>query len=327
MMERTSVALSSIEYSAQFQESIRRLHRGMEARPNFQTYIDCHLSGPESRLAQFERQLVPEIQHHCGSLESLRVLDFGCGTGATTVALAAACPRVVGLDLDAESLEICRDRLAEHQLEERVEMLVAGDLMERAAELGSFDLILLNGVIEHIPLSLRGLRRKILRRLFDLLRPGGSLFIADTPNRLIPHDSHTTGLWWIPWSRPGSAWAFQRCIEKGRYLPAETRSSGSIGLEEEGAWGATYGEILSYLDRERVRVLNLEPGHSERVHFAFEGSPKRRIFERAMHPVAVRLLRIPLTALVPYLDNLVLQKHEEGPLPIRINEGIAGSPA
>jgi S-adenosylmethionine-dependent methyltransferase len=302
------MSLSSLKYSEQFQQLIRQMHRGMEDRPQYASYIQAQLSGPGSRIAAFEEHLVPEIRHHFGDLENLRILDFGCGTGATTVPLAAACSQVVGLDLGASNVAICRQRLEEHGMRHRVQDLVQGDLEKIYNQLGLFDVIVVNGVIEHIPISQSGLRGRILRCLFEMLRPGGSLFIADTPNRLFPYDSHTTRLWWIPWTRPGSKRAFDKAVGKGRFIPVESYSEGPLGLEQEGAWGATYWEILSYLDKNEFEVVNLLPGHGDRVHYAMAGSWRRRLFERIFHLIAVRMLNVPLTALIPYIDNLVIRK-------------------
>ncbi len=302
------MALTEIRYSPRFEAAIRRMHRGMEDRPQYAYYIAGQLSGPKSRLAECEGQLLPEIEHHLGPLEGRRALDFGCGTGITTACLAGRGARVVALDIREESLEIARQRVGEHGLHERVEEFACGALEELAPDLGRFDLILLNGVIEHIPLSIDGARRGVLRQLFELLEVGGCLFIGDTPNRLLPFDGHTTHLWWIPWTRPGSEWAYRRAIAKGRFLPAETYSEGTLGLEEEGAWGATYWEILSYLDRGRFEVVNLLSGHDESLHFAIPRSGKRALFERLLHPIAVRTFGVPLLAFFPFLSNLVIRR-------------------
>jgi hypothetical protein len=40
------------------------------------------------------------------------------------------------------------------------------------------------------------------------------------------------------------------------------------------------------------------------------GSWRRRLFERIFHLIAVRMLSVPLTALIPYIDNLVIRKRE-----------------
>jgi len=300
--------LIDIEYSQAFEAAIRQMHRGMEDRPQYAGYIAGQLSGAGTRLDDCESSLTPEIEFHVGSLDGRRVLDFGCGTGITTACLAARGARVVATDISTSSLDIARQRVTEHGLAEQVELFIPGMLDDIKDQLGHFDLILLNGVVEHIPLSLTGTRRLVLRQLFEMLEVGGSLFLADTPNRLIPFDGHTTGLWWIPWTRPGSRWAYQRALSQGRFSSAESYTEGPLGLEEEGAWGATFWEIRSYFDRDRIEVINLQPGHDAHVHFTLESSGKRALFERLAYPFAVKLLGVPLTAFFPSLNNLAIRR-------------------
>src|ERR1700704_1483 len=207
----------SFEYSDEFRRRTRHFQRGMEAFPNYEKYIANHLGGPQSRLMQFVHYLVPEIEYRCGNLDGMRVLDFGCGTGASTAALAARCQSAAAYDIDAEGLDICRMRLEEHGLESRVRILRAPSLEEVKDQIGRVDLVLMCGVVEHLPLTEANLRRTILRTLFEMLDDGGSLYIYDTPNRLWPYDFHTTGLMGIPWTKPGSPDAYRKAVERGRY--------------------------------------------------------------------------------------------------------------
>jgi SAM-dependent methyltransferase len=56
---------------------------------------------------------------------------------------------------------------------------------------GSFDAVLLNGVLEHM---LPAERTALLREAVRLVRPGGRVLVAETPNRWFPRNSHTK-LW------------------------------------------------------------------------------------------------------------------------------------
>lgn len=97
-----------------------------------------------------------------------RVLDVGCGAGGALSALAEAGDwEVFGLELDAE---------AAREATRRGFKVQQGDLVDSDFEPGSFDLIRMGHVIEHVrdPLA-------TLRRAWELLRPGGILF-GETPN-------------------------------------------------------------------------------------------------------------------------------------------------
>jgi 2-polyprenyl-3-methyl-5-hydroxy-6-metoxy-1,4-benzoquinol methylase len=98
-----------------------------------------------------------------------RVLDVGCSSGYLAAPLAARRNTIVGVELDAAA---ARDAQA------FCEQVLLGDVetMELPLEPGSFDVVLLGDVIEHLhdPVD-------TLRRLRRFLRPGGRLVLS-TPN-------------------------------------------------------------------------------------------------------------------------------------------------
>jgi SAM-dependent methyltransferase len=97
-----------------------------------------------------------------------RVLDVGCGAGGALVALARVGKwEVCGLELDVAAAR----RAAAQGFNVR-----QGDLVDTDFEPGSFDLIRMGHVIEHVrdPIA-------TLRRAWALLKPGGTLF-GETPN-------------------------------------------------------------------------------------------------------------------------------------------------
>ena len=100
-----------------------------------------------------------------------RVLELGCGSGATLGALRAAgrCKWTTGVELVAS---------AAREAEKSVDEVHVGDIekMDLAAKLGTYDAILCLDVLEHLvdPWS-------AVRRLGELLVPGGVL-VASIPN-------------------------------------------------------------------------------------------------------------------------------------------------
>lgn len=300
--------MQEIEYSDQFRQMITNMHVGLEDSPFYESYINAHLGGRDGRPMVFARTIIPEIEYHCGPLAGRRVLDFGCGTGASTAALAELTNSVAAFDVWQGSVDIARQRLLEHGLSDRVEYYCGSDIEEVKDSIGTFDVIVALGVIEHLPITIPGLRQRVLRSAAALLNPQGYMFLGDTPNRLWPEDSHTTRLWWIPWTRPGSQWAFDRAIAKGRYARTEHYSAGPSGLEEQGAWGATYWEINRCLRSCGMTCVNLAHGHNRHISYSGSRSSKEAIFESVMRPTMCKVLRAPLTAFAPYLNNLVFRK-------------------
>src|SRR5262245_8090892 len=129
-----------------------------------------------------------------------RVLDFGCGPGGSSVVLARlGIQRIVGLDLVNDYASLWRRRLAENGFGGIGTFVQAGAGMRFPFRQGTFDFVLLNGVLEHM---LPEERRDLLRAILDLVRPGGRVLVTETPNRWFPRNSHTK-LWlseWIPFA-------------------------------------------------------------------------------------------------------------------------------
>jgi SAM-dependent methyltransferase len=117
---------------------------------------------------------VPDLDRRLRSAPPPRVLDLGCGLGASSVALARAYPRatVLGVDLDEASVTDARRAAAQAGMADRVSFAV-GD-----AALGTlvapFDLVTIFEALHDIgdPVgALRAARR--------LLADGGSVLVAD----------------------------------------------------------------------------------------------------------------------------------------------------
>lgn len=125
-------------------------------------------------------------------LKGKRWLDFGCGGGASTMILARLFPDspIVGVDLSERSLAIARAR-TEYFRYRNVDFLLSPSPDCLPPDLGSFDAILFSAVLEHL---LPEERKILLPRLWDLLNPGGVLFIDQTPWRYFPFEGHTTRL-------------------------------------------------------------------------------------------------------------------------------------
>src|SRR5205823_2648279 len=135
----------SFQYSAEFRKRSKKLLRGMEHFPNYSKYLEDELGGPNSRLMHFIQYLIPEIEYRCGPLADKTVLDFGCGPGPSTAALAMNCRSVAGYDIDRELVDVCRMRLKEHGLESAVRLYCAPNLEDVKDRIGPVDLVLLSG--------------------------------------------------------------------------------------------------------------------------------------------------------------------------------------
>jgi ubiquinone/menaquinone biosynthesis C-methylase UbiE len=105
------------------------------------------------------------------------ILDVGCGTGTFAIMLKTACPTalVVGVDPDETVLGLARDKAAaaRAEVEWRSGM---GDELSSLLPKGSADKAVSSLVLHQCPMDMK---RAILGSIFDALKPGGHLFIAD----------------------------------------------------------------------------------------------------------------------------------------------------
>ena len=124
---------------------------------------EARIPGEGSRLDQARW-----IEAELGSLAGLRVLEIGCYDGYLLHRLEAAGARGLGIEPSARAARLGAER---HGVEIR-----AGGFEEVELAPGSFDLIVLSHVLEHM-----GQPRATLERCRELLAPRGHLFV-EVPN-------------------------------------------------------------------------------------------------------------------------------------------------
>jgi 2-polyprenyl-3-methyl-5-hydroxy-6-metoxy-1,4-benzoquinol methylase len=125
------------------------------------------------------------------SLSGKRIMDFGCGSGASSVILARMFPQaeILGIELEEPLLGLARMR-AKHYGLNRLTFARTPSGLELPPGVGEFDAVVMSEVYEHL---LPDERRTLMPRIWSTLRPGGILFIT-APCRYFVIESHTSGL-------------------------------------------------------------------------------------------------------------------------------------
>jgi len=179
--------------------------------PEAQDDFDAHVTG---RLEKFRQRHIPFLDHMLG-LKGKHILEIGCGTGSSSVALAEQGARVLGLDVDEPSLEVARERINSYKLQQMI-ALKEGNAMElgKIFKPEEFDVVIFFASIEHMTHPERILA---LKGAWQVLKKGGALCILGTPNRLWYFDVHTSSLPFYMWLPDDLAHAYSAFSPRERF--------------------------------------------------------------------------------------------------------------
>lgn len=237
-----------------------------------------------------------------------RILDLGCGSGASSMILARMFPttKIVGIELEEELLRIARARL-QHYGYKNIEFHLSPSGNDLPPSIGEFDFVILSAVYEHL---LPEERETVMPQVWSVIKPNGYLFLNMTPHRYFPIEHHTTGMPLINYLPPSLALAVSRKFSK-RIDPTE---SWEIMLRR-GIRGATENEILKILRKvPEYRPVLLEPlknGLKDRIDLWYSAlnQQKLKIVKKSIKGFMKGLRLVTGITLVPNL-SLVIKKQE-----------------
>ena len=181
-----------------------------------------------------------------------RLLDFGSGCGASTMVLSRMFPQtqIVGVELVPEFVEVARRRAEFYGVTDRVRFALSPDSDSLPAGIGNdFDYVVLSGVYEHL---LPEERQSVIPLVWSRLRPGGMLFLFETPHRWFPIESHTTVLPFINYLPDFMAHWSARHFSRPYRVNSDISWTGLLRL---GIRGGTVREIVSILDGRGAELL------------------------------------------------------------------------
>ena len=142
----------------------------LASRPPKPMWFDFALSSNQ-RGEQIYQRIVSHFPN-----SRRRYLDVGCGFGGFLVAFSKYGFEVKGMEIDPIRIELAEANCRDHRLQDCVfEASILDD--DLSDELGSFDVITCNDVIEHVADASRA-----IENMARLLNPGGVLFM-EIPNK------------------------------------------------------------------------------------------------------------------------------------------------
>jgi 2-polyprenyl-3-methyl-5-hydroxy-6-metoxy-1,4-benzoquinol methylase len=224
-----------------------------------------------------------------------RILDFGCGSGASTMILARMFPdaKIVGVEMSSDLLSVARKRL-EYYGYPNLQLLLSPSGTEIPPNCGRFDFVVLNAVVEHL---LPHERKIILPLLWSLLKSNGVLFINETPHRYFPVEVHTTGLPLVNYL-PGAI-----------VLPLVRRLSQYVDATEtweqllrRGIRGCTEREVASNLGKNAALLNPSQKGLRDRVDLWHSGlSPRFSLIKLVLKGILKVVYAATGSVVVPYI--------------------------
>ena len=166
-------------------ESMRQLAASVAAE-GWDTAFAETCSRQSTAMNQYLRQYIADAsrgnwKYLLDFPEPSTVLDFGCGWGETTLALSRSASHVVSMDLTFERLLLLRARSVDCGAN-NVTFAHGGDTLPLPFADDSFDAVVMNGVLEWVPVTKTGDPRRsqleILREFRRILKPSGQLYVG-----------------------------------------------------------------------------------------------------------------------------------------------------
>lgn len=236
-------------------------------------------------------------------------LDFGCGFGASTMAIARMGCRVVGVDADSKLLRLAERISADCRASDLVTLVEHPDTANLPFADGEFDGVVASGVFEHIRHENRAV---FSAECWRMIRPGGVLYVLGSPNRLWPIDGHTTGLplvHWLPkWAAMPTVRRFCKRVERACTWE-QLLDEGLVGVNLFGLLRSLVGSELCVRDGGNIKF------YFSTIHARKKSGLKRaaagavytwlRLWERPL-----RLVGIPVEAFLPSINVAIRKKPE-----------------
>ncbi len=166
----------------------------------------------KGRLDMDRREIIPWLDNS-RNLSGQKILEVGCGTGSSSVALAEQNADVIGIDLDSGALEVARKRAKLYELDIDFNDINCIDYL-RGLKNKKFDQIIFFASLEHMTLTER---ISSLKLAWSLLKEKGLLTIIETPNRLWFYDGHTSMMNFFHWLPDELAFSYSKFSKRGNF--------------------------------------------------------------------------------------------------------------
>ncbi len=288
------------EQLEQLTESLQKnyLDRGNTKSELSPQEYNAAISGQLYERLGYNRNRIAPWLHQVKDLNDAHILEIGCGTGISTLALTEQGAKVVGVDVDAGALEVAKDRMKIAGYEAELH-LVNGDEIQESFKGKKFDFIIYYAVLEHMTVKER---LASLQQAWDMLPKGGYLAVIETPNRLWYYDSHTAALPFYDWLPDDLAFYYSKFSSRKNFKDSY-RELDDDQLMKFARWGrgASYHEFeVAIAPLKELQVVSSLVKFEKTAFFklGFKGLRYVR-FLRSLHK------NLPKGFCYPYLDIVI----------------------
>jgi len=189
-------------------------HTGWRSEKNFtkEAYKEDLQDHIINRIESDRRRILPWLNNSM-PLNGKKILEIGCGTGSSSIALAEQGAKVIGIDLDEGALKVADDRKKAYNLDVEFYFLNAVEAYQKFKD-EKFDMIIFFATLEHMT---HEERLDAMASTWNMLNEGGMWVVLETPNRLWYFDGHTSGLPFFQWLPDDLAFKYSKYSPRNEF--------------------------------------------------------------------------------------------------------------
>ena len=257
------------------------------------------------------KSLVPLIIQKT-NITNKKILDFGCGRGQSTFALALEGGICDGIDISKDHVLIAKKTRDEYFSQLPINFNYLSQTKSLPYQDEHFDMVVCNAVFEHIhPKE----REDHFAEIYRITKPGGQIIIRGTPNRFFPKDGHTSELWLVPWL-PLTIEKYYVIFRNGAIKKSDELAKKKMGIKQKinviptdewfdrGIRGMALMDLNLWIDNNDLKLKLLNFDNKSEIDRYVDNSPtwgKKKVF----------ILIIRLVGKI--LDTLCISYHNFSP--------------
>ena len=207
-------SLNKAQYQSLKDSLLINFYKDWRSRENYskEQYNADFLMQIKGRLELDRREIIPWL-NNARSLSGQKILEIGCGSGSSSIALAEQNANLIGIDIDTNALKVARKRAKLYGLDIIFKNINCIDYL-KSLKKKKFDHIIFFASLEHMTIIER---ITSIKSAWSLLNEKGLLTIIEAPNRLWFYDDHTSLMNFFHWLPDELAFSYSKFSKRGNF--------------------------------------------------------------------------------------------------------------